>query len=668
MDFFSYQEAARKKTGLILFYFAAAVVLIVIAVYLAVSAALSLGAMDGGPRRGPPLVFDPRLFPWVAGGTLGLITLGSLYRIAQLRSGGAAVAQMLGGRLVNPDTQDLDERVLLNVVEEMAVASGVPVPPVYLLEREKGINAFAAGFTPNDAVVGVTRGAIETLSRDELQGVIAHEFSHILNGDMRLNVRLIGVLHGILLLAIVGMQLIRSAPHSSRRDGKGGGAMAVLMLVGVGLAVIGSVGVFFGRLIKAAVSRQREFLADASAVQFTRNPPGLAGALKKIGGWSAGARVTNAKAEEASHMFFGNALRGSLAAWTSTHPPLLARIKRIEPSFDGTYPEVARLARSVGELQPLEAAEGLQRQAAAIRSRRETAAGAGIGATAFGFQPETAVASVGAPATEHVDYAAALIAAVPEALREGVRDPLGALAAVLGLLLSADPKVRRAQTDDLARHAGQHVLRELERLQPLVDSLAAETRLPLVESVLPALQRLSPAQYQGFRESVRRLVEADAQISLFEYALQRVLLENLAPRFERRPPRRVRFRDLPPLLPACSQLLSLLAYAGEREEGSAQSAFAQGAAALDRDGRRPELLARDDFAVAQVDEALERLAEAAPLLKRDVLDACARCIGADGKITVPEAELLRVIALSLDCPMPPLAAAFAALREPMRCA
>ena len=277
------------------------------------------------------------MFLWVTLGTLAVILLGSLYKISELSSGGEGVALMLGGRAVDPQTTDLAERRLLNVVEEMALASGIPVPPVYIMDQERGINAFAAGHRPGDAVVAVSAGCLRFLTREELQGVMGHEFSHILNGDMRLNLRLVGVVYGILVLAIVGYYLMRSAAYGGdRRDSPA----AYAFIIGLVLVVFGYLGVFLGNLIKAAVNRQREFLADASAVQFTRYPGGIAGALKKIGGLADGSRIREAHAHEVSHMFFGDAFAGSFFNLLATHPPLAARIRALEPDFDGRFPAV----------------------------------------------------------------------------------------------------------------------------------------------------------------------------------------------------------------------------------------------------------------------------------------------------------------------------------------
>ena len=448
MDFFEHQAVARRNTGILVFYFCLAVMLIVAGTYLASAVIFNVAQSRSDPRSGSPLeLWDPTLCLCVAGITLTVIALGSLYKTLELRSGGAAVAETLGGRLIDSSTRDLDKRIVLNVVEEMAIASGTPVPPVYLLDEEKGLNAFAAGYSPDDAVIGVTRGCVQYLSRDELQGVIAHEFSHILNGDMRLNIRLIGIVHGILVIALTGYVLIRMLGSSSRHSrsssdrGKGGGALAAIFLFGLALCVIGYVGVFFGRLIKSAVSRQREFLADSSAVQFTRSPDGIAGALKKIGGLARGARVESPRAEQISHMFFGNALKASFLNAMSTHPPLDVRIQRIEPSFDGKYPKVARLRRTKADLHPTR--PEVDRQAQAIQGRKAAASSVGRRRHSFPFEPAQAIGGVGSPNLQHFTYAAALIASMPEPMVEAARESFGARAVIYGLLLDDDPQMRK---------------------------------------------------------------------------------------------------------------------------------------------------------------------------------------------------------------------------------
>jgi Zn-dependent protease with chaperone function len=339
MDFFQRQDNARRRTRWLVAYFVGAIFGLACTFYV-----VSLAPYFHANPEAEGSFWHPQLFQWVVSVVLVVIALGSLIKLIKLRKGGKVIALALGGRPLTAPATDPDERELQNIVEEMSIASGVPVPAIYVLDREPGINAFAAGLRPEDAVIGVTKGAMQFLTRDELQGIIAHEFSHILNGDMRLNIRLVSWLHGILWIALVGRGLLEAARHcipwNSESDDlkKGGlGLFFIGSFVGVIIYGLGSAGAFFGRLIKSAVARQREFLADAAAVQFTRNPLGLANALKKIGGLGHGSRIRSPVAEEVSHMFFGNGARSSWFGFFSTHPSLKKRIKLLDPTFDGRF-------------------------------------------------------------------------------------------------------------------------------------------------------------------------------------------------------------------------------------------------------------------------------------------------------------------------------------------
>jgi Zn-dependent protease with chaperone function len=555
---------------------------------------------------------------------------------------------MLGGRLLDPGTTDPDERRLLNVVEEMSIASGTPVPPVYLLPDDS-VNAFAAGFSPSDAIIGVTRGCMQLLSRDELQGVIAHEFSHILNGDMRLNIRLIGVLHGILMISLVGYFIFRSVAlagrGSRRRDGKGGGGVLAILLLGVLLMVIGYVGVFFGRLIKSAVSRQREFLADASSVQFTRNPDGIAGALRKIGGLSSGSRISSPHAESASHMFFENALGAPFLGLLATHPPLAVRIKRIDPTFDGTFPKVER--PDTGRAALKDEYPG----ASAVAGVAAPAPSSGPVEVA----PEAVMACVGTVGVGQLEYARSLRESLPEALMRAAREPYGARAVIYGLLLDRDEAaVRTRQLQRLSVKADRAVYSLTVELLAAFAGLSVQHRLPLADMAMPALQQLSNSQYAAFRQNVRYLAEADEQISLFEYTLQRTLLGHLDAAFGRTRKVPPQLYSLKPLRRECAVLLSTLAYLGTENDEEAGRAFAQAAEKLLLPSGAVRFLPADACGLAAVDAALTRLSTLAPLQKRSVLDACTTCVLADREVTADEAELLRAVADTLGCPMPPL--------------
>ena len=655
-DFFQKQDAARRNTTRLVVLFGLAVLAIIISVDVLLVVTMGLAAPDAetGATGWLSAVADPQILLLSAAGTIAVVGGGSLYKTAQLRGGGRVVAESLNGRPLSADTADPAEQRLLNVVEEMAIASGTPVPPVYLLDREEGINAFAAGFTPNDAVIGVTRGTLTRLSRDELQGVIAHEFSHILNGDMRLNIRLMGLLHGILIIGMIGYFILRSSFYAGgagrrRSRDNNNGALAIAAL-GAGLAVVGFAGTFFGNLIKAAVSRQREFLADASAVQFTRHPDGIAGALRKIGGLASGSSIRHPSAPEASHMFFGRAT-GGLSGLFSTHPPLVERIKRIDPSWDGTFPETAALPEAPGVHVGL--AAGASGFAAGGSGRAPAVEGHATGASGPGTSPAGVVAAIGQPEAAHLRYAARLIGQLPRPLVAAAREPYGARAVIYGLLLDrGSPEARQAQIAHLQAAADPGVFEETRRLTPLVDALDAALRLPLVEIALPALGALTPAQHQRFKANVVALVEADRSIDLFEWSLHRILLRDLDRRQGRAAPPRVRHASLDALQGECELLLSVLAHVGHRDAASVERAFERGREAL----RLPQMRCQPSEALSlpALDRALARLDEAAPEVKRRVLEGAVGCITADRQVTATEAELLRAVSASMSCPMPPL--------------
>jgi Zn-dependent protease with chaperone function len=642
-DFYQRQDEARRSTKWLVVVFTLAVVAIVSTTMLAAWAAVGASG-GGGSSFSSASDGDELALPLAAGaGSLLLIGGGSLFKVAQLRGGGHVVAENLGGRRVYPDSTDPVERRVLNVVEEMAIASGVPAPPVFLLNEEEGINAFAAGYSPSDAVVAVTRGTAEQLSRDELQGVVAHEFSHILNGDMRLNIRLIGVLHGILLLGLIGRVLLRLASNSSRgssQRNKSNGA-ASLAMAGVVLLILGYLGTLIGGLIKAAVSRQREYLADASAVQFTRNPGGLAGALKRIGAAVMGSRLQAANAAEASHLFFAQGVWAGITRLTATHPPLGERIRRLDPQWDGQFAAAPVTAVEFERGAPLAGLVG----AGAAAARPAAAEVVPVEVVAH------AADQVADPTARHRAYAAALVKSLPEAVSSSVREPYGARAVLFALMVDRKPAVRDRQLARLAELATPDVWELTARLLPQIDALDVRARLPLVDMALPALRAMSASQYGDFIAAFQELVAADNRLGLFEWTLYRVLMRHLRPQFERTAPRRAVVYGLQRMGRQCSVLLSTLAYADSRRQ-EAQAAFARGAEKLP--DVRVALLEPSQCGLEPLSAALDELALVVEKKRRHVVDACAACICADREVTVAEAELLRGICDMLDCPMPPL--------------
>ena len=645
MDFFERQDKARRNTKFLVFYFVAAVVLLVVAVYAAVALIFTFSeeSIDWA---------QPGLFFGTAAATVGVISMGSVFKTMALARGGRAVAELLDGRLVNPNATDVHERKLLNIVEEMAIASGVPVPQVYVMDNEPGINAFAAGHSASDAAISVTRGCMTILSRDELQGVIAHEFSHLLNGDMRLNLRLMGLIFGILCLTVIGRVLLQTR-----------GKKNPLPLLGLALIIIGWVGVLFGRLIQAAVSRQREFLADASAVQFTRNPGGLAGALKKIGGLSEGSQLESPRAEEASHLFFANGIGSSFLSF-ATHPPLDERIRALDPSFDGNFPSAVMepIDPAIPPPPPPPGAQPppLPRVAPPPPPPHAQPPPLPVLPTIMtGLAPpiiaqQAIVADIGQPTTEHLRYAAELQQWFPTSLRAAAHDPLGASALVCAFLLEPESAAREKQLEELGRATSEAMRQETLRIWPEVQGLPPQARLPLVDIALPALRRLSPPQFEQFRAAVKTLVESDNETDLFEYMLQKIVMRHLETRFFPTGRSVTQFYDLRPLAHDCGVLLSATAYAGHDDPVQARAAFAHGAETLSRIARTEiPWLPPDQCNLTHLDAALEHFSQAVPQIKKNVLSACAQTVAADGVIQQREAELLRAVADALDCPVPP---------------
>ena len=632
-NFFQQQNSARRKTFQLVVYFVLAILILIALVY-----GLLLALSE------PVSWWQPELLLLAALG-VGLVVGGaSAFKVAQLASGGQAVALMMGGKEVPGTTTDARQKQLLNVVEEMALAAGVPVPPVYVLE-ESGINAFAAGYAPGDSVVAVSQGCLNYLTRDELQGVVAHEFSHILNGDMRLNIRLIGLIFGIMALSIIGriLMLASRGRSTGRSDSRGG-----LVLLGLGVFVLGLVGAFFGRLIMAAVSRQREYLADASAVQFTRNPDGIGGALKKIGGLAEGSRIDNPQAAEAGHMFFANAFAGAgLAGLLATHPPLIERIRRLDPQFDGQFPEVRPVGVDREEL------EGPPGRVPPFVGMPRLPGLPQAPVPVLGFADEAA-SRVGHVDPEVISYAQALHDGMPDEVRVAAQEPFSARALVYALLLDPRADLRDLQLARLKAGAEPQDFAETLRLVAPVQALPDTHRLPLLDLAMPALRQMSPRQHRAFRAQVEVLMIADQRLSLFEYTLRCVLHRHLDAQFL--PQRQTRPVHSSPqkLARPVATVLALLAWEGPPEPDQAAGAFDTGMRGYIGGDHTHRLPPREECSLAEFDAALQTLNQSVPAIKRRIVDACAACILAKQQVTVREAELLRAVCDTLDCPLPPL--------------
>ncbi len=622
MNFYQHQDRARRKTGLLAAYFVVAVALIAAAINAVIFSAVSYST-------DPPMPVGAWLqqpyWLWVSGAVVALIAAGTLFTMLRLRGGGPAVADMMGARQIDPSTSDHKERQFINVVEEMSIASGTPVPALYVLDDELGINAFVAGTRPTETVMVVTRGALDTFTRDELQGVVGHEYSHIFNQDMRINIRVMGILAGILLIGQIGRVMLRSGGRSS---GKGSGQAA---MIGLAILLIGYIGLFFGALIKAAISRQREFLADASAVQFTRNPNGIAGALDKIRQHVEGSLLNNAHSEDISHFCFGESVHYAFASLMATHPRLDDRIEAIDPHYvSRKLSEDAVVAATGGSPLP---------------------GGAAGFAGSMAVDAQQVAESVGTISPEQVAYAEQLHHGIPTGLLDAAHHAETAPQVVYALLMTAIGADDRQLGVDLIRDAdGAEIAALIVDLVETVDQLPARARLPLVNITLPALKMGDDETRRGFLATVKQLIEVDRRYTIFEFALLHILQDHLGAGAEAELP--VKYFKFDQVGAELRLLLSVLSRVGAKAEEQAAQAF--GRAFQPFDLGAAELASRAQCNLKSLTQALDKLAVLSPLLKKNVISACADCVIHDGEVTAAEAELLQAIAVNLDCPMPPL--------------
>jgi Zn-dependent protease with chaperone function len=637
MNFYARQASAHRQTRLLVVLFALAVIAILVAVNLVVLTVVAVSDSEApalpdsawiGSRPGTVIVTSMLV--------LAVVGLASLYKTMVLRAGGGVVAKSLGGERVDRGTSDPLRQRLHNVVEEMAIASGVAMPEVYVLEQEGAINAFAAGHSPSNAAVAVTRGALERLDRSELQGVVAHEFSHILNGDMRLSLRLMGLLFGLLVIALIGRTVLR---FGSRSSGNRKGGAALIALAALAIMVLGYIGVFFGRLIQAAVARQREGLADASAVQFTREPEGLKGALVKIGGYELGSKLQNVGVDEVAHMLFAP----GMARLFATHPPLIERIRALDPSFDES--EFARVADSGPDLKPPASAE---------RPTSDALPGLGAGPSVFASAVVTpkldAIAQlVGNPGTQQVLMAQALQQSMPTQLLGQVDLQDRALGMLLALVLDPKPEVRSRQLQVVRERLGARALVLIEHAQSAAAQLGPFQRLPTLQTLFPSLRRLPREQRMRILEGLSTLIQMDGRIEIFEYALGALARVYLLD--ELRPAAPAGSLKIDQVTAQLQIVFSTLAQQGASNETQARRAYEMGMQHL-LPRYRPPYEPVADWPKA-LDPALLRLDRLLPAAKEQLVEALVKTITLE-RLTIQEAELLRAICASIRCPLPPL--------------
>ncbi len=658
MNFFQHQDLARRQSFWLIVLFLMAVCVIVSAVNLvAAFSVIYAGGQFFGVEANSLAELSAGFYWGVTLTTLSMIFGSTLWKLSQISKGGKVVAEMLGGERIDLATAEPAKRRLINVVEEMAIASGTPVPALYLIDSQ-GVNAFAAGFTPGQAVIGVTRGCIDLLSRDELQGVIAHEFSHILNGDMRLNMRLVGVLHGILVIGLLGQALMRGTFQRTRyryrhldsdpARRRGGGGAPQTFLAGLALMSVGYIGLMLGNLIKAALSRQREYLADASSVQFTRNPEGIANALRKIRLHVSGALVATPNSEQMSHLFFGEAVSTGLMNLFSTHPPLDERIRRIKPNFRIDHDPLP----GVG-VEHLEGADPIPGFSQFVEEPVAAAVAGFSGspeADVSAMTAEQVVALVGAPQAKHLDRARLLKEAIPQKFSRQVHRRPGARALLIALMLDLDDESRRLQLGKLEVDLDTDLIGLVRRSYRQLSQLPDELRLPLLDIALAVYATADKASIREQLTLMRRVALSSAELSLGQFALFAIARAQLLD--QKKPGKAASYRRIDPVMADVRLVIGLLARVGHDDEVMARAAYS----AAMNSFKTPSLELPDgqSTSVGQLEKSMRRLCGLALMPKMKLISALAVTVLHDHQVRVEELELLRAICEILDCPLPPL--------------
>lgn len=564
--------------------------------------------------------------------TFFVIMIASVYRLNSLDNGGRQVAEELGFWLVPSATRDPRERQLINVVEEIAIASGYPVPPTYIMHTDN-LNAFAAGYTEHDAVIGVTSGLLEMLNREELQGVIGHEFSHIINGDIRINLNMTGILFGILFISLTGQKLLNIGGKLTTKDSDGNHIAGIFAIAGIFLVMVGHVGLTFGEIIKASLSRQREFLADASAVQLTRNPTGISNALKTIGGSQRETVIRGVQASEFSHFFFLDGIKHILP-WSDTHPELEERIQRIEPNWDGRYIRKKR-AKQPPKSQP----KPSRKQTQPITS-----------ATVSASVVLETIMMAGMPSNNHMQYARQLIKAIPKPLHTASQSPLSANALVLGLMMHQSLLKDTAAQSRLLPNLGQLIMQELRQLLNALLTLKIQYRLPLISMSLPALKGLSPKQKTALNTDLLTIIHADDTVEVWEWALH-YWITQLALRKPEIP--KPKYDDFSQIADETTLLVSAVAYASSKAISETAQRLVFKAAEREL-GITLGIVNKAALTSDKLVKAVEDLRYLNPLLKANFLKALSLVAQHDGVIEAKEIELIRTIAEGIGCPIPPV--------------
>ncbi len=658
MNFFEQQDKARKKTFWLVLYFLLAIFFIILAIDLVVVGAIIytnpapyVKVTNFGYLLNHEAVFNLVIMTALAVSPVivFIIILGTILKIFALSGGGVSVANMVNATPISPNTTDFLEKRFVNIVEEMSIAAGTPVPQLFVMENEPAINAFVAGYKPEDTVMVVTKGALTQLSRDELQGVVGHEFSHVYNGDMHINLKLMGILGGLLMIGQAGYFLLRFFGNSNSRsssDRTDGRIAIAVIIIGIGLLVIGYIGLFFGRLIKAAVSRERELLADASSVQYTRNPQGIIFALKRIQKSEKGTNLNTKNVEDVSHLCFGSARWVMFNNLLATHPPLDKRIEILDPQGEFANVPLKDLKDDLKSTTEKKSPQTSLNTLGMIGGAT-VLAGTGMVQTSV----SNIQSSIGKPTNDNVMVAQKLLAHIPDSVKDVSHDPAKVENIYYALVLSELEDKTEKIIQILQKEIASDDLKQVLDLGKLFMNLPKAAQLPLIDISMPAFKSNTQEKRASIVQTVQKIM-AVGEKKLFEFTLLSLLQKSMQDKIPK--DSKVKYNDFKPVLTEVSLLIIAVLKVTTQDESKQNSEFVRLMKNFtDNNIERPAIGSAQPI---KFQEVLSTLNQLAPLCKEKLINTLLDAISEDGVINLSEAELVRAIAANLDCPIPPIVA------------
>jgi Zn-dependent protease with chaperone function len=644
MDFFEHQAQAKAASKRLLFLFLLVTFVVVVCVDFVIYTISKLQMLDTTLVHKVSNVSIQDFIDWqlswyglaAASVSILIIGFGSLMRWLDLRKGGGGLAINLGARSLGFASKDEKEQRLINVVEEMAIAAGIIPPSIFILDYESSINAFVAGYEIEDSALIVTNGLLNNMDRDELQAVVGHEFSHILHGDNRINIHLMIMIAGFVWVSEIGHSLTSRHSYRGSRSytGRSSKGRQQAASIGIPLIIVGFFGAFCGRLIRASVSRKREYLADASAVQFTRNPQAMASALNVIRSNANKGYLKNSKAEELSHMCISPSKKSS---WFSSHPPLDDRINTIDATF---------IKRHEARERKSEREEKRSDKQAQKNQATRNMYSADIPQMQLGASQHLHDV-IGTMSAVNLEYAMSLHEQFPAEYKKALQGPELAKTMLLYLLLNDKPDLRAEQLTWLEQQLSksQDYLHSLTMLSQGIQSRLA---LPLVELLIPLLKTLDDQTKKSLLEQVLIMAKWDGKLTMFEICLYSLLKENLQPSSKNATSHSIK-------------KIKLVAY----EFNLVVSCFIHksGGSAADKNNlhqammnifslESQSLINKEQIIPNKLYATFKKLKALSPMLKRSLMDVCGDIVFHDKIVQSCEYESLKLMSLILSCPMP----------------